>query len=76
MNFNNMKASNPNDIFVTGFNTPQWNTALSFGNPWLQKIQGLISPGDGRIRFLWQSPLVNGTVSAFNTIDAQVNYRF
>jgi outer membrane receptor protein involved in Fe transport len=26
--------------------------------------------------FLWQSPLVNGTLPAFSTLDAQVNYRF
>jgi iron complex outermembrane receptor protein len=76
VNFNNMKASNPNDIFVTGFNTPQWNTALSFGNPRLAKNMGFNITWRWQDSFLWQSPLVNGEVSAFNTIDAQVNYRF
>jgi hypothetical protein len=76
VNFNNMKASNPNDIFVTGFNTPQWNTAVSFGNPRLGKNTGFNITWRWQDSFLWQSPLVNGEVSAFNTIDAQVNYRF
>jgi hypothetical protein len=71
-----MKASNPNDIFVTGFNTPRWNTALSFGNPLVAKNTGFNVTWRWQDSFLWQSPLVNGTVSAFNTIDAQVNYRF
>lgn len=76
INFNNMKASNPNDIFVTGFNTPQWNTALSFGNPRFAKNAGFNITWRWQDSFLWQSPLVNGNVAAFNTIDAQVNYRF
>jgi iron complex outermembrane receptor protein len=76
INFNNMKASNPNDVFVTGFNTPQWNTALSFGNPQVAKNTGFNITWRWQDSFLWQSPLVNGTVAAFNTIDAQVNYRF
>jgi iron complex outermembrane recepter protein len=76
INFNNMKASNPNDVFVTGFNTPQWNTALSFGNPLVAKNTGFNITWRWQDSFLWQSPLVNGNVSAFNTIDAQVNYRF
>lgn len=76
LNFNNMKASNPNDVFVTGFNTPQWNTALSFGNPKAVKNTGFNVTWRWQDSFLWQSPLVNGNVAAFNTIDAQVNYRF
>jgi iron complex outermembrane recepter protein len=76
INFNNMKASNPNDIFVTGFNTPQWNTVLSFGNPQVVKNTGFNITWRWQDAFLWQSPLVNGTIPAFNTLDAQVNYRF
>ena len=76
INFNNMKASNPTDIFVTGFNTPQWNTVLSFGNPQVAKNTGFNITWRWQDSFLWQSPLVNGTVPAFNVIDAQVNYTF
>src|SRR5207247_5727547 len=32
VSFNKMKSNTSNDIFVTGFNTPKWNTNLSFGN--------------------------------------------
>ncbi len=76
INFNNMKASNPNDVFVTGFNTPQWNTALSFGNPQVAKNTGFNITWRWQDSFLWQSPLVNGNVPAFSSMDAQVNYHF
>ena len=76
VNFNNMKASNPNDVFVTGFNTPQWNTVLSFGNPQVAKNTGFNITWRWQDSFLWQSPLVTGTVAAFNTLDVQVNHRF
>ncbi|MDP9040515.1 MAG: energy transducer TonB, partial [Bacteroidota bacterium] len=76
INFNNMKASNPNDIFVTGFNTPKWNAAFSVGNPRLGKNTGFNITWRWQDAFLWQSPLVNGTIPAFNTLDAQINYRF
>jgi iron complex outermembrane recepter protein len=76
VNFNNMQSSNPNDVFVTGFNTPRWSTTLSFGNPQLRKNLGFNVTWRWQDAFYWQSPLVNGTVTAFNTIDAQVNYRF
>lgn len=76
VNFNNMKASDPNDVFVTGFNTPQWNTVLSFGNPQIAKNTGFQITWRWQDSFLWQSPLVNGTVPAFSVLDAQVNYHF
>lgn len=76
LNFNNMKASNPNDVFVTGFNTPQWNSSVSFGNPSVAKNLGFNVTWRWQNSFLWQSPLVSGNVSAFNTVDAQVNYHF
>jgi iron complex outermembrane receptor protein len=76
VNFNNMKASNPNDVFVTGFNTPQWNTVLSFGNPQIAKNTGFQITWRWQDSFLWQSPLVNGSLPAFSTLDAQVNYHF
>ena len=76
INFNNMKASNPNDIFVTGFNTPKWNAAFSVGNPRLGKNTGFNITWRWQDAFLWQSPLVTGTIPAFNTLDAQINYRF
>jgi iron complex outermembrane recepter protein len=76
INFNNMKSSTANDVFVTGFNTPQWNTTLSFGNPQVVKNTGFNITWRWQDSFLWQSPLVSGTLPAFSTLDAQVNYRF
>ncbi|HSU51229.1 MAG TPA: TonB-dependent receptor, partial [Segetibacter sp.] len=32
INYNKIKSNEANDIFVTGFNTPDWSTNLSFGN--------------------------------------------
>ena len=65
VNFNNMNTSNSNDIFVTGFNTPCWNTALSYGNPQVVKHTGFNITWRWQDSFLWQSPLITGTVDAF-----------
>ena len=32
VNYNKMKANKVDDIFVTGFNTPEWSANFSFGN--------------------------------------------
>jgi hypothetical protein len=71
-----MKAQNTSDIFVTGFNTPQWTTNLSFGNREIVKNIGFNVVWRWQQAFLWESPLVTGTVPSYNTIDAQVTFRF
>ena len=71
-----MQTSNTADIFVTGFNTPLWSTNLSFGNPQIRKNLGFNITWRWQDAFYWESPLVNGTINAFNTLDAQVNYTF
>lgn len=76
VNFNKMKAIKGNDIFVTGFNTPQWSTNLSFGNREVVKHIGFNITWRWQDAFLWESPLVTGNVSAYSTIDAQVTFRF
>ena len=77
VNFNNMKSSNPNDIFVTGFNTPQWNPVPFLSEiPRSLKIPGFNITWRWQDAFYWESPLVNGTIPAFSTLDAQVNYHF
>ena len=76
VNFNNMDASSPNDLFVTGFNTPQWSSSLSFGNPQVRKNLGFNITWRWQDAFYWESPLVNGSIPAFNVLDAQVNYSF
>ena len=75
VNFNKMKANNSNDVFVTGFNTPEWATNLSFGNREIVKNVGFNIVWRWQDAFLWESPLVTGGVDAYSTIDAQVNVR-
>ncbi|HTM93432.1 MAG TPA: TonB-dependent receptor [Flavisolibacter sp.] len=76
INFNKMKTNKTNDIFVTGFNTPQWTTNLSFGNREIVKNIGFNVVWRWQQAFVWESPLVTGTVPSYNTIDAQVTFRF
>jgi iron complex outermembrane recepter protein len=75
VNFNQMKSNNTDDIFVTGFNTPKWSTNLSFGNREVFKNVGFNIVWRWQDAFLWESPLVTGGISSYNTLDAQVTYR-
>ena len=75
LNFNKMKTNKTNDIFVTGFNTPQWSSNLSFGNREVVKNFGFNITWRWQDAFLWESPLVTGNISAYSTVDAQVTFR-
>ncbi len=75
VNFNKMKSNDDNDIFVTGFNTPQWSGNLSFGNREVVKNIGFNIAWRWQDGFLWESPLVTGNISAFSTLDAQVTFK-
>ncbi len=75
ISFNKMKANTTNDIFVTGFNTPEWSTNLSFGNREIIKNIGFNVTWKWQDAFLWESPLVTGDVAAVSTLDAQVSFR-
>jgi iron complex outermembrane recepter protein len=74
VSFNKMKSNKTDDIFVTGFNTPEWSTNVSFGNKEFVKNIGFNIVWRWQDAFLWESPLVTGGVSAYNTIDAQVSF--
>ena len=75
LNYNKIKrVSNP-DLFITGFNTPQWTTNLSIGNRALTKNVGFNVVWKWQDSFLWESPLVTGQIKAINNFDAQVTYR-
>jgi outer membrane receptor protein involved in Fe transport len=76
VSFNKMKANRSDDIFVTGFNTPEWSTNVSFGNKEVLKNIGFNVVWRWQDAFLWESPLVTGGVSAYNTIDAQISFHF
>ncbi|MGC4100015.1 TonB-dependent receptor [Ferruginibacter sp.] len=75
INYNDIKGNSTPDLFVTGFNTPKYTTNISFGNRALTKNLGFNIVWKWQDSFLWESPLVTGTVDAINNIDAQVTYR-
>jgi hypothetical protein len=73
--YNKIKSGSADDIFVTGFNTPEWAANISFGNREIVKNFGFNVVYKWQKSFLWESPLVTGTVPAIHTFDAQVTYR-
>ncbi len=75
MNFNKMAENKASDIFVTGFNTPEWAGSVSFGNREVLKNLGFNVVYRWQESFTWESPLVTGKVNAIHTVDAQTSYR-
>lgn len=75
INYNNIKQNITTDVFVTGFNTPKWGTNLAFGNRAIARNLGFNIVWKWQDAYLWESPLVNGDVPAYNTVDAQVTLR-
>jgi hypothetical protein len=75
VSYNKIKSNKTNDIFVTGFNTPEWSTNVSLGNREVVKNLGFSVNYRWQESFLWESPLVTGKIDAINTLDAQVTYR-
>jgi iron complex outermembrane receptor protein len=75
VNYNAIKGNSTPDLFVTGFNTPEFTSNISFGNRALTKHIGFNIVWKWQDSFLWESPLVTGTVDAINNIDAQLTYR-
>jgi iron complex outermembrane receptor protein len=73
--FNKMHSQSTSDIFVTGFNTPEWSGNLSFGNREIVKNVGFNVVYKWQQGFLWESPLVTGRVPAIHTVDAQVTFK-
>lgn len=63
------------DAFTPAFNTPTWITNISIGNKDVLKNTGFNLGWHWQSGFYWNSPLATGTVPAYGTIDAQVNYR-
>lgn len=72
LTFNNLNESKERDVFVTAFNTPRWSSNLSFRNRALFKHTGFNLVWKRQDQFTWESPLANGTIPAFSTIDLQI----
>ena len=75
VNYNNIKSNATTDIFITAFNTPKWVTNVSFGNREVVKNVGFNVVAKWQEAFNWESPLANGNIPSFYTIDAQFNVR-
>ncbi|MGI4884713.1 MAG: TonB-dependent receptor domain-containing protein [Janthinobacterium lividum] len=75
VNYNALSANSQTDVFVTGFNTPKWATNASFGNREIVRNFGFNVNWRWQQSFYWESPLANGRVPAYQTLDAQVNLR-
>ncbi len=75
VNYNAITANKAKDVFVTGFNTPKWFTNISFGNREIVKNIGFNIVWRWQDALYWESPLVNGAVPAYSTIDAQVTFK-
>jgi outer membrane cobalamin receptor len=75
MNYNKIKGFSNPDLFVTGFNTPDWTTNLSFGNRAISRNVGFNIVWKWQNSFLWESPLVIGDINAINNVDAQFTIR-
>ncbi|MBL4676447.1 MAG: TonB-dependent receptor [Mucilaginibacter sp.] len=75
VSFNKLKAQKASDIFVTGFNTPEWSGNFSFGNREVVKNFGFNVVYKWQQSYLWESPLVTGRVPAVGTVDAQITLR-
>ncbi len=63
------------DALIPAFNTPKWMVNVSIGNNEVFKNAGFNISWRWQSRFEWQSPLANGTIPAYATASAQVNYR-
>ncbi|RYC66301.1 MULTISPECIES: TonB-dependent receptor [Spirosoma] len=75
VNYNNIAGNDNPDIFVTGFNTPRYVANVSIGNREVAKNLGFNVVWRWQDSFLWQSPLANGTIPAYHTVDAQMTYK-
>ena len=75
VNYNKIKGITIPDLFVTGFNTPDWTTNLSFGNRAISRNVGFNIVWKWQNSFLWESPLVTGAIAAINNLDAQFTFR-
>ncbi|CAL2107076.1 iron complex outermembrane recepter protein [Tenacibaculum sp. 190524A02b] len=67
------EESDPN--FNPGFNTPEHQVKLMFGNPNLFKNFGFNISARWQNEFLWQSSFINSMVDQRTVLDAQINYR-
>jgi len=71
-----LRKSSNEDGLEDGFNTPEWMVNLSASKENIYKHAGAGIGWKWQSGYYWQSFLVNGNVSAYSSLDAQVNYTF
>jgi iron complex outermembrane receptor protein len=71
-----LKMSGKEDGLEDGFNTPQWTLNVSLAKENIIPHAGAGISWKWQSSYYWQSFLVNGDVSAYSTLDAQVSYTF
>lgn len=69
------KLSNAPEGFFTQYNTPDYRVNIGFGNSNVYKNWGFNINYHYQDAFLYEGSFAVGKVSAFNRIDAQINYR-
>jgi outer membrane receptor protein involved in Fe transport len=74
-NYNKLSQADAKDPLIPGFNTPNWASNLSFGNRAVTTHIGFNLVWHWQNSFYWQNLFGNGTVDAYNTVDAQVSFR-
>jgi iron complex outermembrane receptor protein len=74
--FAKLRKSKNEDGLEDGFNTPDWITNFSLSNTSIYKGLGASISYKWQNSYYWQSFLINGTVPAFSTVDAQLSYAF
>ena len=74
--FSKLQRSTNEDGLEDGFNTPEWMVNLSVSKENIFKRAGAGITWRWQSGYYWQSFLVNGNVSAYSTLDAQMNYTF
>src|SRR5690606_6733222 len=74
-NYNAITEDKERDVYVTGFNTPRWSASVSFGDREVTKNIGFNIVWRWQNSFLWESPVANGIVSSYQTVDAQASVK-
>ncbi len=75
--WNKLITEGLSDDFLDEYNTPEHTVNITFGNMYLTENLGFNIAWRWQSAFTWNSPFVqNGQVPAYQTMDAQVSYRF
>ena len=74
--YSKLRKSASEDGLEDGFNTPEWMINISASKSEILKHTSAGITWRWQTSYYWQSFLVNGNVSAYSTLDAQVNYTF